>query len=270
LVFGRERKPLTAVAGISGMEPGFPIAPPIGAFSLGTDAFLLDVDGTILDIAPTPEAVDVPEPLKRTLACLQKETSGATALVSGRELTALDRLFAPLALAAVGCHGAEWRLQPDGPVEFRSQPLPQRIREAFLAAILDMPQIRTEDKAYTLAFHYRGAPELGSKLAARLNRVMEPFAAELRLLRGKLVFEVKPRNFDKGEVIHALMQRAPFAARRPVFLGDDTTDQDAFAAVRALGGVAISVGRPMADALYMLTEPEAARNWLAALAGGSN
>ncbi len=245
-----------------------PIAPPADAFQLGTDAFLLDVDGTIIDIAPTPDTVQVPETLKLTLACLKEKTGGATALVSGRELVALDRLFAPLALSAVGCHGAEWRVQPDRPIEFRSRPLAQEIKQSFLSAVAGMPRIRIEDKCYTLAFHYRGAPELGSEIEERLERAIVSYASELRLLPGKLVVEVKPRNFDKGEVIRALMRRAPFERRRPVFLGDDTTDQDAFTAVRELDGIGISVGQPMADAEYMLPDPQNARNWLAAVVAG--
>jgi trehalose 6-phosphate phosphatase len=128
-----------------------------------------------------------------------------------------------------------------------------------------MPQIRVEDKGHTLAFHYRRMPELGPEIEARLGAAILPYESELRLLHGKLVFEVQPRGFDKGEVIHALMQHAPFVGRRPVFLGDDATDEDAFAAVRELGGVGISVGQPMADAEYMFPDPQAARDWLAAL-----
>ena len=247
----------------SGLSPP---PPGIDAFSLCSDALLLDVDGTILDIAATPEAVCVPQSLKHTLSRLQAETGGATALVSGRTILALDLLFAPLALAAVGCHGAEWRIEPGRPAEFRAEPLPLQAKQDLLSAIPTAPQIRIEDKRYTLAIHYHAAPELGPLIEAQLVRALEPYTADLRLLHGKLVFEVKPRGFDKGEVTRALMLRPPFAGRRPVFLGDDTTDQDAFAAVRELGGAGISVGRPMVDAEYMLPDPQAARDWLRAIA----
>ncbi|MGH6877925.1 MAG: trehalose-phosphatase [Rhizomicrobium sp.] len=238
-------------------------------FSLAADAFLLDVDGTILDIAPTPEAVRVPASLGRTLARLQQETGGATALISGRELATLDRLFAPLTLAAVGCHGAEWRTHAGAAIERRAQPLDDDVKRAFLAAVAGEPEIRIDDKGYTLAFHYRRVPKRGPELEARLVRCLEPYSSELRLLHGKRVFDIKPRSFDKGEVIRALMQRPPFAGRRPVFLGDDTTDEDAFAVVSELGGIGISVGRRMADAQLMLSNPRAARQWLAALAGAA-
>jgi trehalose 6-phosphate phosphatase len=209
--------------------------------------------------------VHVPPSLKQTLAHLREQTAGATALVSGRELAVLDRLFAPLTLAAIGCHGAEWRPHPHDAIEMRSPPLSDEIRQALLAIVAHEPQIRVEDKRCTLAFHYRAAPERGPELKERLTRCLEPFASGLRLLHGKLVLEVKPSGFDKGEAIRLLMREAPFAGRRPVFLGDDATDEDAFAAARQMGGIGISVGRSMADAQSMLPDPAAARAWLAAL-----
>jgi trehalose 6-phosphate phosphatase len=251
---------------VNGSQSQYPPREPrAAAFSLDEQAFLLDVDGTILDIAQTPEEVIVPEAVKHTLARLQAKTGGATALVSGRAITTLDALFAPLVLAAAGCHGGEWRLQPDRPIEHRSQPLHPEVRQILLSAIADTPQVRVEDKNYALAFHYRGAPKLGPVLEARLGAAILPRESKLRLLRGKFVLEVQPRGFDKGEVIHTLMRHAPFASRRPIFLGDDTTDEDAFAAVRELGGVGISVGQSMAHAEYMFPDPQAARDWLAAL-----
>ena len=236
-------------------------------FSLAGDAFLLDVDGTILDIAPSPEEVRVPSSLKRTLALLIAESGGAVALVSGRGIDVLDRLFAPLVLVAIGCHGAEWRTEPDGPVAARAQPLSDDFKRGLLSLVADEPRIRIEDKHYTLAFHYRRAPDREAALQERLRRYIAPYSTELLLLRGKSVLEVKARSFDKGEAIEALMQRPPFAGRRPVFFGDDTTDEDAFAAVRELRGVGISVGRNMPDADLMVPTPRAVRLWLARLVG---
>jgi trehalose 6-phosphate phosphatase len=235
-------------------------------FSLARDAFLLDVDGTILDIAPTPEAVRLPASLRETLARLQRDA--AVALVSGRAVAALDTLFAPLVLPAIGAHGAEWRPQMEGPVESRRPTLAEEVKRAFRESIADLPRVRIEDKAYTIAFHYRSAPERKNDLENRLKRIVASFP-ELKLLHGKSVIELKARDFDKGEAILDLMRTPAFADRRPVFLGDDTTDEDAFAAVRELGGVGISVGRPMPDTELMLPNPRAARLWLAALVAGS-
>lgn len=244
------------------------MAPPTSAswsFSLARDAFLLDVDGTILDIAPTPETVSVPGSLVETLTLLQRLSGGAVALVSGREIAVLDRLFAPLSLPAIGCHGAEWRGGPDGAIEVRSPPLSAKVRETCRAAVAGETRLRIEDKGYSVAFHYRAAPELGPALEMRLVSCLKTFSSELRLLHGKLVIEVTPRGFDKGEAICMLMDAAPFAGRRPIFLGDDTTDQSALIAATAMGGVGISVGRPFADAKLMLPDPPAAREWLASL-----
>jgi trehalose 6-phosphate phosphatase len=229
------------------------------------DALLLDVDGTIVDVASTPDTVAVPEPLKHSLSRLQEKTGGAIALVSGRRIADLDNLFAPLILAAIGCHGAEWRTTPGHAVAMRAAPLSARLGNALRAAVADLPGLRIEEKFYAVAFHYRQSPGIGPELEARLARTAAAFP-ELRLLHGKMVLEVKSGHFDKGEAVGALMQLKPFAGRRPIFLGDDTTDEDAFAEVRALGGLGISVGRQMPHAERMLPGPEAARQWLAELA----
>lgn len=238
-------------------------------FSLAGDAFLLDVDGTLLDIAITPEDVRVPASLHRTLALLITRSGGGVALVSGREIAALDRLFGPLALAIVGCHGAEWRPEPGGPIVARAQPLSDDIRRSVLDLVAAEPRIRVEDKRYTIAFHFRHAPDRGAALEERLRRYLAPCSGDLRLMRGKSVVEIKPLSFDKGEAIEALMRLPAFAGRRPVFFGDDTTDEDAFAAVRELHGVGISVGRNMPDAELKLPTPGAVRRLLASLVGNN-
>ena len=247
------------------LRPGLP-APQVSEFVVAQDAFLLDIDGTLLDIAPTPESVRVPATLKATLAILQQSSGGALALVSGRPLSAIDQLFSPLSLAAVGCHGAEWRKTAGDSLELRAAPLADATRNGLLAAVADIPGILVEDKGYTLAFHYRRAPEQKIVLGKRLSAALAPFKSELCLLIGKAVFEVKPCAFDKGEAIAALMNVPPFAGRRPVFAGDDHTDEYALAVIGRMGGVGISVGRRLPDATRMLPAPYAVRSWLAQLA----
>lgn len=246
-------------------RPALP-PPQISEFSVARDAFLLDIDGTLLDIASTPESVRVPAPLKATLTILQQATGGALALVSGRPLSAIDQLFAPLSLAAVGSHGAEWRKTAGENLEFRARPLAAAVRTALLHAVSDIPGILVEDKGYTLAFHYRRVPEQKNALGKRLAAQIRPFESELCLLQGKSVFEVKPCAFDKGEAIAALMKVPPFAGRRPVFAGDDHTDEYALAVVHRMGGLGISVGRMLPRAERMLAAPYAVRSWLAHLA----
>lgn len=247
------------------IRPGLP-PPQVSEFSVARDAFLLDIDGTLLDIAATPEAVRVPATLKATLAILQQSASGALALVSGRPLSAIDQLLRPLSLAAIGCHGAEWRKVPGEDAVLRATPLSPAMREALLETVADLPGIHIEDKGYTLAFHYRRAPEQKHALQKRLAAAIAPFAPELSLLQGKAVFEVKPCAFDKGEAIAALMNLPPFAGRRPVFAGDDHTDEYALAVIGRMGGVGISVGRKLPHATRMLPAPYAVRSWLAHLA----
>jgi len=246
-------------------HPALP-APRASEFSLESDAFLLDIDGTLLDIAATPESVRVPASLKASLAILQQSAGGALALVSGRRLSAIDHLFAPLSIAAIGCHGAEWRKRAGDNAELRAAPLAPAMRNALLQAVSDLSGIRIEDKGYTLAFHYRRVPEQKNALEKRLAAQIGPNNSELCLLNGKAVFEVKPCAFDKGEAIAALMNVPPFAGRRPVFAGDDDTDEYALAVVRKMGGIGTSVGRRLPDAQRMLPAPYAVRSWLAQLA----
>jgi trehalose 6-phosphate phosphatase len=240
--------------------------PDLAEFSLARDAFLLDIDGTLLDIAATPESVHVPAMLKTTLARLRELSGGAVALVSGRPLASIDHLFAPLSIAAIGCHGAEWRKKPGETPERRAEPLSAELKDALSRTVVDLAGVRIEDKDYTLAFHYRGALACKSLLETRLAAAIRPNSGKLCLLHGKSVFEVIPCAFDKGEAIAALMRFPPFATRRPVFLGDDRTDECAFAVVRQMDGVGISVGRKMRDAERMLPAPHAVRTWLGHLA----
>lgn len=255
-------------AGHTAVRAAFPALPQpqISEFSVAHDAFLLDIDGTLLDIAAAPESVHVPAPLKIALASLQRSAGGALALVSGRPLSAIDQLFSPLSLAAIGCHGAEWRKTAGDPPEFRAAPLAPAVRHALLEATSDIPGILVEDKGYTLAFHYRRAPEQRIALEKRLAAPMAAFQSELCMLQGKAVFEVKPCAFDKGEAVAALMNVPPFAGRRPVFAGDDHTDEYALAVIQRMGGIGISVGRRLPGAARTLAAPYAVRSWVAQLA----
>ena len=229
------------------------------------DAILLDVDGTILDIAATPQDVRVPAPLRASLGRLIESTGGATALVSGRMLETLDTLFTPLKLAAIGCHGAQIRRSPFAISEVRIKPLPDSLRRA-LSDIHDLePRIRIEDKTFTLAFHFRSARDREDPLFRLLRDRVLPFAGQYDLLRGKSVFEVRPRACNKGEALRTLMRSAPFAGRRPVFFGDDNTDEDAFAVLPDFGGLGVTVGRRTQNASFMVHTPHDVRRWLSAL-----
>src|SRR5690348_14945416 len=194
-------------------DSGFP------ALDFTHDALFLDIDGTIIDIAPTPESVIVPESLKLSLSRLRERLDGALALVSGRTLGAIDELFAPLKFAAAGAHGAELRVEPHGPVERRAVPLTSAEKAVFADLLKLHPEIRLEDKVYTLAVHYRLAPQFESTVISEVTARAQDLREDLRVLCGKYVVEVKTRGFNKGTGIRHIMEHALFAGRRPIFFG---------------------------------------------------
>ena len=231
------------------------------------DALFLDIDGTIIDIAPTPEAVIVPESLKLSLSRLCERLNGALALVSGRTLGAIDELFAPLKFTAAGAHGAELRFEPNGEVERCAVPLTPVEKAAFGDLQKLDPKIRIEDKVYTLAVHYRLAPQLENEIIAEVKERAQKLREDLRVLCGKYVLEVKTRGFNKGTGICHIMEHPPFIGRRPIFFGDDVTDEDGFAVLPKLNGAGISVGRLLPGATDCVPSASAVRHWLAQLAG---
>jgi trehalose 6-phosphate phosphatase len=206
-------------------------------------ALFLDIDGTLIDIAPTPDAVVVPPGLAELLRSLLPLLDGAVALVSGRRLADIDRLFAPLQPAAAGQHGAEIR-QPDGSVVIFDAAA--HTLAALLPKVTSFAQARpgilVENKGMTIAVHCRQVPQYQSELDRFLNDLIAEEAAALETIHGHRVFEIKPRNLSKRTAVEHFMRAAPFTGRQPIFIGDDRTDEDGFAAVQALGGQAIRVG----------------------------
>jgi trehalose 6-phosphate phosphatase len=231
-------------------------------------AILLDIDGTLLDLAPTPHDVRVPSTLRKTLERLHECTGGAIALVSGRSLADIDLIFKPLKLTAVGGHGAEIRHDANGSAERNAGvPLDDELKQrlAYIAR-LD-PEIIIEDKDYSLAIHYRLAPDKKRAIEDAVDRIiadLPPYSVEV--LPGKGVREIKKVGFNKGTAIRELMAHPPFAGRRPVFVGDDTTDETAFAVMPEFGGLAISVGRMVPGVAKRFETPSDVRRWLERLA----
>jgi trehalose 6-phosphate phosphatase len=252
------------------------MTPPPAAISpelapqLGLDevAILLDVDGTIIDIAPTPREVWVPPTLCHTLSTLLERTGGALALVSGRSLADLDLLFAPLQLPMIGGHGAEIRLSPDEEgSEQRAKPLPDAVKRKFAAIKSVGPGILVEDKGFGLALHFRLAPDLEQAVCDRVAAICADLPpGTVEVLSGKAVIEIKPIGFNKGSAVRQLMRQAPFAGRRPIFIGDDTTDESAFAVMPEFEGLSFSVGRMVANVKGHFKAPEDVRRWLHGLA----
>lgn len=227
-------------------------------------ALLLDIDGTLLDFAPTPREVWVPPTLRKTLAGLLVRTGGAVALVSGRALADLDLLFAPLELPAIGGHGAELRPAAGASSDpNRTLGLDPRLKRRLATVAEIGPGVLLEDKGYSLALHYRLAPDKGEAVRKMVAAVCASFPElPLEVLPGKAVVEVKPRAFDKATAVAELMRIAPFAGRRPVFVGDDVTDERVFPVLPPLSGIGFSVGRKIDTADGCFATPADVRAWL--------
>jgi trehalose 6-phosphate phosphatase len=224
-------------------------------------ALFLDIDGTLLDLARTPDRVKVPRELLRALEKLTHHLSGALAFVSGRSLESVDRLFAPFRPAAIGTHGGEIR-GVDGLVA-RSQPLPEKIVEVFAGLAENIPGLLLEDKRSALALHYRLAPEARPVLMSAMEKHARLFESEkVHILQGKAVIEVRAIGVDKGTAVADLAKQKPFLGRSILFGGDDTTDLDVFRILPKLGGRGFSVGQHFPGADYVFESPLAVRRWL--------
>ncbi len=226
-------------------------------------ALFLDFDGTLVELAAQPEAVQLPPDLLPALTQLAARLSGALAIVSGRKLADLDGFLAPLQLPTAAEHGAQQRRLPAGEVFTLAKP---DLREA-LALITALaprhPGLRVEIKSAAIALHYRHAPELQA-LALQLMTEAARRTPGAELLCGKCVVELKPAGISKGSAIEAFMAAAPFAGRLPLFAGDDVTDEAGFAAVQQLGGHGIKVGEGATLAHYRCATPVALFQWLQA------
>ena len=230
-------------------------------------ALFLDVDGTLLEIAATPDEVVVPAPLKALLNELSIRLDGALALVSGRSLQVLDNLFAPFQFIAAGVHGCE-RREPSGCIR-----LPTVDMTVIAAARADLSYwvdqhtgLLFEDKSYSLAVHYRRVPFMEAPVRKHMTELVQRMGREFELQPGKSVFEIRPAGFSKRGAIEGYMRQAPFRDRVPVFLGDDLTDESGFAIVNELHGVSIRIGddRPTL-ATHHLDTVEDAIQWLRTL-----
>ena len=239
----------------------------LGVSELRQCALLLDIDGTILDLAPAPQEVWVPAELRNTLSRLEDLTGGALALVSGRSLHDIDLIFSPLQLAAVGGHGAELRVTPGGEAVMRAREL-NPVLKRKLSTLTELgPGILVEDKGYSLALHYRLAPEQGDALRAAIQDICATVPrGSVEILPGKLVFEIKTAGINKAGAVRELMKYPPFKGRKPIFIGDDTTDEPVFPILSQFGSLGFSVGRVVADVNGHFEKPESVRAWLSRIA----
>ncbi len=229
-------------------------------------ALFLDFDGTLVELAPQPEAVVVSPLLTGTLAGLYQQLGGALALVSGRRLIDVDSFLAPLQLPAAGEHGAQRRSADGLLISAPATDLTPALQAAQALALLH-PDLRLEQKTLALSLHYRQAPELAG-LCLQIMRLALQDSNALELMQGKFVIDVKPVGVSKGTAIAAFMAEAPFAGRVPVFAGDDATDEDGFEQVQRLGGYAIKVGPGPTCARHRCASVAALLVWLQAFHTG--
>ncbi|MGB8277529.1 MAG: trehalose-phosphatase [Methylovirgula sp.] len=218
-------------------------------------ALFLDLDGTLLDIASTPDAVTVPPDLVKDLASVSKALGGALAIVSGRVLDDIDRLLTPLQLPVGSEHGAVVRL-PNG---FYDE-VELKVPEDWVTALRDLaarcPGVLAEAKRHNVVAHYRNAPSHEDEVRRIVNTLVACDPANFELLEAKMAFEIRPREVTKARAVHTLMNVDPFRGRIPVFVGDDMTDEDGFTAAIELGGIALDVASAFAG------RPCDVRNWL--------
>ena len=234
---------------------------------LSASAVLLDIDGTLLDLAPTPREVWVPPGLAKTLNRLLARTNGALALVSGRSLNDIDLIFAPDQFPVVGGHGAELRLATDSEaVASHAPPMDKELKRRLAAIARLSPGILLEDKGYSLALHYRLAPHAEKAIYEAVSLIRADLPnAPIEVLPGKCVCEIKHSGFTKASGVRELMAREPFKGRRPFFIGDDVTDESVFAIMPDLDGIAFSVGRRAKGVAGHFDAPSDVREFLAHL-----
>lgn len=223
-------------------------------------ALFLDFDGTLAAIAPRPDAVVVGAWLVPALQRLQTALDGALALVSGRPLAELDAFLAPLQLPAAGVHGVE-RRDADGRIRRLSATPPAAVMLRAERLVALYPGLQLERKPSALALHYREAPQVGELCVSALQAAARR-QRDWSVLLGKCVVEVKPANATKAHAVREFCATPTFAARRPVFIGDDATDEDGFAAVQAAGGFGVKVGAGASVARHRLADPAAVQAWL--------
>ncbi len=215
-----------------------------------TIAFFLDFDGTLVELAERPDAIHLAKTTRDVLARLVDVTGGAVAIITGREIADLDRFIAPMQLAAAGVHGLTRRTRTG---ESFAAPLDAhflRHAERILAPlVLAEPGLLLERKSNAVALHYRARPELEATARAAMEQLVAACTG-IQIKRGKMVFEAKPGSADKGTAVIDFMKEPPFTGRRPLFAGDDTTDEDAFAIINALDGISIKIGPGATAARY--------------------
>lgn len=206
-------------------------------------AIFTDFDGTLVELAESPDDIEVPQDLPGQLERAMRELDSAFAVLTGREIADIDRYLSPLQLPVAGAHGTQ-RRRADGFVETvdpASVQSAEEISQAISPLVVAHPGLLLETKEGAVALHYRQAPELETAARIAMEEAIHG-VGDFTLMQGKMVIEARPRGISKGTALRAFMREEPFLGRTPIVIGDDTTDEDAFLAAQELGGVGIKLG----------------------------
>jgi trehalose 6-phosphate phosphatase len=220
-------------------------------------ALFLDIDGTLIDLAETPESIVVPPELPFDLHRLSATLGGALALVTGRALPFADQLFRPYVFPIAGLHGAERRDAAGMTSRVEVGADFETLKAALAREAMQWPGVLIENKGAAVAAHYRRAPEQREVVEAAMNRYLEMAGPDFTLQRGKMVVEIRPSRASKGHALMAFLNEAPFQDRKPIAIGDDVTDEAMFRVVNEMGGHSIRVAETPAETVARATLPSA-------------
>ncbi|WP_203414782.1 trehalose-phosphatase [Entomobacter blattae] len=230
---------------------------------LGEAAFFLDFDGTLVDIAPTPDSVKVERGLTETLQILRRLLGNALAVVTGRPIGQIDHFLPHIPYAVAGEHGGALRFSPEGPIQNGSLPsIPQRWLEEAENFAQHHEGVIVEKKNNGFVLHFRKVPELENRLHKMAEEWVGHQPDSFELQSAKMAWEIRPKGVDKGQAVYTLMEQPPFRGRKPVFIGDDITDEDGIKAAQALGGVGYRIPHDFPDSGTV-------RVWLKSLVEGA-
>jgi trehalose 6-phosphate phosphatase len=256
---------------LSGLTPsGTAVSDLLGDFDRW--AIFLDIDGTLIDLAPSPDEIVVPADLPAKLDAVSRNFGGALALVTGRALPYADRLFVPYRFPIAGLHGAERRMA-DGTVDrVTVTPEFEALKARLAARTAGWHGVLIEDKGAAVGAHYRQAPDRQADLETLMQQAAVEAGDEFTLQRGKMVIELRPARASKGEALRTFLDEPPFAGRLPLAIGDDLTDEAMFKAANALGGRSVRIGEASlpdgspTEAKMLLSSSAELRDILAGLA----
>ena len=233
---------------------------------LDRHALYLDFDGTFVDFAPTPDAIRLRPGSIDLIAALQRRLGGALAVISGRRLSDIDGFLAPLRLPGSGVHGQEFRPSPGDLRVDPPSPDLEAARARLRTALQPEVPLRLEDKGGALVLHFREHPEQRDRAEALAKEAVRGLP-DIYAVEGHAIWEIRQHGVSKAGALRRLSEVAPFAGRLPVFVGDDTTDEDGFRAAAELGGFGVKVGPGETAARYRLPDVAAVHEWLSDVVG---